>query len=108
MIHGTPVFRPTAILAAQFAYGLAPDPITDSIGPYSFSTYPNLSKIKKDHFSQYLIVTMKSFLEGDCTFSAYSLTNCTWASMMGPPCHSNKPSDFIIETTFSVNFCMAA
>jgi len=48
MIHDTLVFRPSAILAAQFAYGLASDPITNSIGPYSFSTYPNLSKIKKD------------------------------------------------------------
>lgn len=44
MIHGTPVFKPTAILAAQFAYDLAPDPITDSIGPYSFSIYQEFIK----------------------------------------------------------------
>lgn len=38
MTHGTPVLVATAIFAAQFAYGLAPRPPTDSIGPNSFST----------------------------------------------------------------------
>jgi hypothetical protein len=28
--------------------------------------------------------------------------------MIGPPCHSNSPSDFIMDTIFSTNFCIAA
>lgn len=34
--------------------------------------------------------------------------NATWERIMGPPCDSNNPSDFITETIFSVNFDIAA
>ena len=32
----------------------------------------------------------------------------TWERMIGPPCHSKSPSDFIMSTIFVVNFCISA
>lgn len=32
----------------------------------------------------------------------------TWERIIGPPCHSKSPSDFIMSTIFVVNFCISA